>query len=153
MNSGRTVLAQLFDLLPRRAYAQAVARYAARERAPAMSCMDQLLCMAYAQLTGRSSLRETITCLRAIGVCRYPCGIRCMPARSTLADANERRDHRIFMDAALSMIRSARLELPVDPDLRRLNIRAAFAVDSTTIDLCLALFPWALFRKRKYTTN
>ena len=149
MNSGRTVLAQLFDLLPRRAYAQAVARYAARERAPAMSCMDQLLCMAFAQLTGRSSLRETITCLRAIGVCRYHCGIRCMPARSTLADANERRDHRIFMDAALSMIRSARLELPVDPDLRRLNIRAAFAVDSTTIDLCLALFPWALFRKRK----
>ena len=66
-----------------------------------------------------------------------------------LADANERRDYRIFMDTALSMIASTRAELPVDPDLRRLSVRAAFALDSTTIDLCLALFPWARFRRRK----
>ncbi|HVT90364.1 MAG TPA: IS4 family transposase, partial [Tepidisphaeraceae bacterium] len=112
------------------------------------SCMDQLLCMVFAQLTGRSSLRETVSCLRALGSRRYHCGIRTAPARSTLPEANERRDFRIFMDTALSMIASARLELPVDADLKRLRIHA-FAIDSTTIDLCLKLFPWALFRRRK----
>jgi hypothetical protein len=105
--------------------------------------------MIFAQLTGRSSLRETVTCLRALGPRRYHLGIRHPPARSTLADANERRDPRIFMDAALSMIASTRAELPVDPDLRRLGVRAAFALDSTTIDLCLALFPWARFKRTK----
>ena len=83
--------------------------------------MDQLLCMVFAQLTGRSSLRETVSCLRALGSRRYHCGIRDAPAQSTLAKANERRDFRIFMDTALSMIASARMELPVDADLRRLN--------------------------------
>lgn len=111
--------------------------------------MDQLLCMVFAQLTGRSSLRETVTCLRAIGARRYPLGIRHTPARSTLADANERRDHRIFVDTAMSMIAAARHELPVDADLRRLNAKAVFALDSTTIDLCLALFPWARFKRAK----
>lgn len=111
--------------------------------------MDQLLCMIFAQLTGRSSLRETITCLRAIGSRRYHLGIRHPPARSTLAEANEGRDYRIFSDTALAMIAKARNELPVDPDLRRLNIRAAFALDSTTIDLCLSLFPWARFKRTK----
>lgn len=111
--------------------------------------MDQLLCMVFAQLTGRWSLRETITCLRAIGSRRYHLGIRHTPARSTLADANEQRDYRIFADTAMSMIRHARHELPVDPDLRRLKIKAAFALDSTTIDLCLALFPWARFKRTK----
>ena len=111
--------------------------------------MDQLLCMAFAQLTGRSSLRETVTCLRALGPRRYHCGIRTRPARSTLAEANERRDHRIYRDTAMAMVAAARLELPVDPDLKRLGIAAAFAIDSTTIDLCLKLFPWAHFRRRK----
>ncbi len=110
--------------------------------------MDQLLCMVFAQLTGRSSLRETVSCLRALGARRYQCGIRSAPARSTLALANERREFRIFMDTALSMIASARIELPVDADLKRLNLHA-FAIDSTTIDLCLKLFPWAQFRRRK----
>lgn len=110
--------------------------------------MDQLLCMVFAQLTGRSSLRETVSCLGALGTRRYHCGIRVAPARSTLAEANERRDFRIFMDTALSMIAWARLELPVDADLRRLDIHA-YAIDSTTIDLCLKLFPWAKFRRRK----
>jgi DDE family transposase/uncharacterized protein DUF4372 len=150
MNLGRTVFAQLVELLPRRAFELAVERYRTSGRRPlTLSCMDQLLCMIFAQLTGRSSLRETVTCLRAIGPRRYHLGIRHPPARSTLADANERRDHRIFMDTALSMIASARAELPVDADLRRLGIRAAFALDSTTIDLCLALFPWARFKKTK----
>lgn len=148
MNTGRTLFAQLLDLLPRRAFELAVERYGADKRLRDFSCMDQLLCMVFAQLTGRSSLRETVSCLRALGSRRYHCGIRVAPARSTLAQANERRDFRIFMDTALSMIASARLELPLDTDLRRLKIQA-FAIDSTTIDLCLKLFPWAQFRRRK----
>lgn len=149
MNQGRTVFAQLLDLLPRRAFELAVARHRAGGRPLALSVMDQLLCMVFAQLTGRASLRETVTCLRAIGSRRYHLGIRHAPARSTLAEANELRDHRIFADTATSMIAAARRELPVDPDLRRLKIKAAFALDSTTIDLCLALFPWARFKRTK----
>lgn len=149
MNAGRMIFAQLLDLLPRRAFDLAFERYRTHRKPLRLSCMDQLLCMVFAQITGRSSLRETVTCLRALGARRYHCGIRTTPARSTLADANERRDHRIFMDTAMSMIKSARLELPIDPDLERLQIRAAFALDSTTIDLCLKLFPWAKFRRRK----
>lgn len=149
MNQGRTVFAQLLDLLPRRAFELAVARHRVGGRPLALSVMDQLLCMAFAQLTGRASLRETVTCLRAIGSRRYHLGIRHRPARSTLAEANERRDHRIFADTAMSMIAAARRELPVDPDLRRLNIKAAYALDATTIDLCLALFPWARFKRTK----
>jgi IS4 transposase len=148
MNTGRTVFAQLLDLLPRRAFESAIERYGGEKKLRRFSCRDQLLCMIFAQLTGRSSLRETVGCLRALGSRRYHCGIRVTPARSTLADANESRDFRIFMDTALSMIATARLELPVDADLRRLKIHA-FAIDSTTIDLCLKLFPWAKFRRRK----
>ena len=149
MNHGRTVFAQLIELLPRRAFELAINRHRDSSRALNLSVMDQLLCMIFAQLTGRGSLRETILCLRALGARRYHLGIRHAPARSTLADANEQRDWRIFADTALSMIAQARQELPVDPDLRRLNIKAAFALDSTTIDLCLALFPWARFKRTK----
>jgi hypothetical protein len=149
MYTGRTVFAQLMDLLPRRAFDAAIERYAAHARPCRLSCMDQLLCMAFAQLTGRTSLRETVTCLRALGPRRYHCGIRTRPARSTLAEANERRDPRIYSDTAMAMVAAARIELPVDPDLKRLGVAAAFAVDSTTIDLCLKLFPWAHFRRHK----
>lgn len=148
MNPGRTVFAQFVELLPRRAFENAVVRYGGQRRVRSFSCMDQLLCMIFAQITGRASLRETVSCLRAIGPRRYHCGIRGPVSRSTLADANEPRDHRIFMDTALAMISAARLELPVDADLRRLNAEA-YAIDSTTIDLCLKLFPWARFRRRK----
>lgn len=148
MNSGRTIFAQVMALLPRRAFELAVERYHGRRKSPRFSCMDQLLCMVFAQLSGRSSLRETVCCLRALGTRRYHCGIRATPSRSTLSDANERRDYRIFMDTAMAMIAAARLELPVDADLRPLDIHA-FALDSTTIDLCLKLFPWAHFRRRK----
>ena len=148
MNTGRTVFAQLFELLPRRAFDEAIERYDGERKFSRCSCMDQLLCMVFAQVTGRSSLRETVSCLGALGSRRYHSGIRFAPARSTLAEANERRDFRIFMDTALSMIASARIELPVDVDLKRLKIHA-YAIDSTTIDLCLKLFPWALFRRRK----
>jgi hypothetical protein len=148
MHNGRAVLAQLFDLLPRRAFDLAVQRYPSRRRVRNFSFRDQLLCMIYAQLSGRRSLRETVGCLRAVGLRRYHCGIMVAPVKSTFADANEQRDYRIFRDTALSMIAAARLELPVDADLERLKIRA-FAIDSTTIDLCLKLFPWAKFRRRK----
>jgi hypothetical protein len=148
MNHGRTVFAQLVELLPRKAFDLAVRRYAGRERLQTFSCMDQLLCMVFAQLTARSSLRETVSCLRALGSRRYHCGIRGPVAKSTLADANERRDYRIFRDLALAMIATARIELPVDRDLANLQAEV-YALDSTTIDLCLKLFPWALFRRRK----
>ena len=134
MNSGRTVFGQLLEFLPRRAFDSAIERYDGAKKVRGFSCMDQLLCMVFAQLTGRASLRETVSCLRALGSRRYHCGIRVTPARSTLAEANERRNFRIFMDTALSMIASARMELPVDADFKRLNIQA-FAIDSTTIDL------------------
>jgi len=149
MNLGRTVFAQLIDLLPRRAFELAIQRHRVSGRALTLSVMDQLLCMVFAQLTGRTSLRETVTCLRALGSRCYHLGIRHTPARSTLADANERRDYAIFADTAMSMIAQARAELPVDADLRRLKIKAAFALDSTTIDLCLSLFPWARFKRTK----
>jgi len=110
--------------------------------------MDQLLCMIFAQLTGRSSLRETVSCLAALGGRRYHCGIRGHVARSTLAEANEKRDYRILMDTALAMVAAARVELPVDRELARLGAEA-YALDATTIDLCLKLFPWARFRRRK----
>ena len=148
MNTGQTVFAQILELLPRRAFESAIERYRGHKKLRLFSCMDQLLCMVFAQLTTRSSLRETVKCLRALGSRRYHCGIRVTPRRSTLAQANERRDFRIFMDTALSMIAWAQIELPVDVDLKRLKIHA-FAIDSTTIDLCLKLFPWAKFRRAK----
>jgi hypothetical protein len=148
MNRGRTLFAQLIALLPRRAFDSAIRRYDGQTHVQTFSCMDQLLCMVFAQLTFRSSLRETVTCLQALGARRYHCGIRGPVARSTLADANELRDFRIFQDLALAMIAAARLELPVDADLAHFA-GDVYALDSTTIDLCMALFPWALFRRRK----
>lgn len=148
MNLGRTIFAQLTDLLSRKAFDLAVARYDGQHRVRTLSCKDQLLCMIFAQLTARSSLRETVSCLRALGPRRYHCGIRGTVAKSTLADANERRDWRIFRDVALHMIAAAWIELPVDPDLKAFTARV-YALDSTTIDLCLKLFPWAVFRRRK----
>ena len=148
MNQGRTVFAQVTDLLPRRAFDNAVERYRGDRRVRSLTCMDQLLCMIFAQLTARSSLRETVLCLEALGARRYHCGIRGQVARSTLAEANERRDYRIFMDTAMAMVAAARIELPVDPELAHLDADA-YALDSTTIDLCLKLFPWAHFRKHK----
>jgi hypothetical protein len=148
MNQGRTLFAQLVELLPRRAFENAVSRYQGDRRVRSLSCMDQLLCMIFAQLTARSSLRETVLCLRALGSRCYHCGIRGRVARSTLAEANEKRDYRIVMDTAMAMIDAARIELPVDRDIAALNADA-YALDSTTIDLCLKLFPWANFRRRK----
>jgi IS4 transposase len=148
MAHGRTLFARLVELLPRRAFESAVARYQGDRRVRTLSCMDQMLVMIYAQLTCRSSLRETALCLAAMGMQRYHCGIRGNVARSSLADANESRDYRIFRDTALRMIEAARRELPVDPELKTLDAEI-YALDASTIDLCLKLFPWAKFRRRK----
>jgi hypothetical protein len=148
MYQGRTVFSQLFDLFPRRAFDEAVTRYSGNRKVTSLSCRDQLLCMIFAQITGRTSLRQTVEVLQALGPRRYHCGIRGAVARSTLADANERRDYHIFEEVALAMIASARLVLPIDPDLQQLAADV-YALDSTTIDLCLAMFPWAHFRRRK----
>jgi hypothetical protein len=148
MAQGRTLFARVVELLPRRAFESAVARYGGDRRVRSLSCMDQLLAMIYAQVTGRSSLRETALCLHALGTQRYHCGIRGPVPKSSLADANESRDFRIFRDTALRLIATARQELPTDPELLALDADA-YALDATTIDLCLKLFPWARFRRRK----
>lgn len=148
MNQGRSVFAQLVELLPRRAFDNAVERYRGGHRLRSFSCMDQLLCMIFAQLTGRSSLRETVSCLKSLGSRRYHCGIRGAVRRSTLSEANEKRDYRIVMDTAMAMIAAARAELPADAELAGLR-GEVYALDATTIDLCLKLFPWAKFRRRK----
>ena len=148
MYHGRMVFSQLTDLLPRRAFDDAVARYQGNRKVSSFTCMDQLLCMIFAQLTGRTSLRQTAEVLQSVGSRRYHCGIRGSVARSTMAEANETRDYRIFEELALAMIVKARLDVPVDKELIGLQADV-YAIDSTTIDLCLKLFPWAVFRRRK----
>lgn len=148
MNPGRPLFARLIELLPRRAFELAVARYEGDRRVRALSCMDQLLAMLYAQLAARRSLRETVVCLLALGPRRYHLGFRGTIAKSSLADANEVRDWRIFRDTALALIAAARRDLPTDPELGALDGQA-YALDATVVDLCLKLFPWALFRRRK----
>jgi hypothetical protein len=150
MNIGRTIFSQLTDFVSLPEFRRCVTRYDGNRRIRSFSCWDQFLCMAFGQLTGRESLRDTITCLRALGPRLYHAGIRGLASRSTLADANEWRDWRIYADLAAGLIEQARRlyrEQPLDVgiDLQQ----PAYAFDSTTIDLCLRLFPWAQFRRRK----
>ena len=148
MPIGRTVFAQLMDLIPRRTVERCVARYRGAHRMHSFSCYDQLLCMAFAQLTYRESLRDIETCLRALQPKLYHAGLRGRVSRSTLADANETRDWRIYADFAQILIRRARQLYCDDPFAVELA-QTAYAFDATTIDLCLALFPWARFRRTK----
>jgi len=148
MNSGRTVFAQLIEHLPHKEFHKCVARYRGNRYAKNFSCWDQYLAMAFAQLTYRESLRDIETCLGAVGGKLYHMGFRSRVARSTLADANESRDWRIYADFAQTLIAIARPlyardAMGVDLD------ESLYALDSTTIDLCLALFPWARLRRRK----
>lgn len=148
MNSGRTVFAQLIEHLPHKKFQKCVARYRGDHYAKNFSCWDQYLAMVFAQLTYRESLRDIETCLSAMGGKLYHMGFRTSVARSTLADANESRDWRIYADFAQMLIATARNlyareAMGVDLD------ESLYALDSTTIDLCLALFPWARFRRRK----
>jgi len=148
MNQGRTVFSQLISFLPDREFRRCVQRYHSDQRLRNFTCWNQYLAMAFAQLTYRESLRDIEACLRAMGGKLYHMGFRSNVARSTLADANESRDWRIFADFAHRLIATARrlyLSEPMGVELDE----SLYALDSTTIDLCLALFPWAQFRRRK----
>ena len=148
MHKGKLVFAQVMDFVPRRDFNECVARYRGNYRIRKFSCRDQFLAMAFAQLTYRESLRDIETCLNAVPTKLYHAGFRGRIARSTLADANQRRDWRIWADFAQVLIRRARALYAQDGFAVTLE-HAAYALDSTTIDLCLALFPWARFRRRK----
>src|SRR5258707_8809134 len=148
MNLGRTVFSQLISHLPDREFRRSVERYRGDYRLRGFSCWDQFLCMAFAQLTYRESLRDIEACLRSSPHKLYHMGIRGRVSRSTLADANETHDWRIFADFAQRLITIARPLYASDPigvDLEQ----SLYALDSTTIDFCLSLFPWAKFRKHK----
>jgi len=146
MNSGKTVFAQLMDFVPAHEFRRCVARYGGEYRARSFSCWDQFLSLAFAQLTYRESLRDIETCLRALGTKLYHLGFRSHIARSTLADANESRDWRIFADMARGLIATARPLYAGDPFGAELE-ETVYALDCTTIDLCLSLFPWARYRR------
>ena len=147
MYSGSLVFAQLMDFLPRHEFNTCVRRYRGDRRPRGFSCRDQFLCLAFAQLTFRESLRDIETCLQALGAKRYHAGIRGKVSRSTLADANRTHDWRIFADFAQILIGRAR-ELYRDDPLSAELKETVYALDSTTIDLCFSLFPWAKFRRR-----
>jgi len=148
MLSDRYVFSQLIDSLPRHEFNRCVARYRGNRRARNFSCFDQFLCMAFAQLTYRESLRDIETCLHALQKKLYHAGFRGVIARSTLADANKHRDWRIYADFAQVLIARARRLYQADDFGVQLK-HTAYALDSTTIDLCLKLFPWAQFRRHK----
>jgi Domain of unknown function (DUF4372)/Transposase DDE domain len=148
MHIGKLVFAQLMDHLPWKSFGRIVERYGGDHRVREFSCANQLRCMAFAQLTYRESLRDITTCLRAQSAKLYHLGIRGTVARSTLADANEARDWRIYAEFAQHLIRIARrlyIDEPFGVDLKE----TVYALDSTTIDLCMTLFPWAPFRSTK----
>lgn len=142
MHQGRFVFAQLMDHLPLHAFRRAVKRYDGDRYVKRFSCLDQFLCMAFAQLGGCESLRDIEICLRAHQSKLYHLGIRGRVSRSTLANANETRDWRIYADFARHLIASARRLYANDP-LNALLSETAYALDSSTIELCLSVFPWA----------
>jgi hypothetical protein len=148
MNAGRTVFSQLLEFLPHQEFQKCVGRYAGDRYLKNLSCWDQYLAMAFAQLTYRESLRDIEACLGSVSGKLYHMGFRGKVARSTLADANELRDWRIYADFAQVLIGIARPLYAHDPIGVDLD-QSLYALDSTTIDLCLLLFPWAKFRTHK----
>jgi len=148
MNSGRTVFAQLLDHLPSYEFQKCVTRYEGDSHLRGFSCLDQFLAMAFAQLTYRESLRDIEACLRSISAKLYHKGFRGKVARTNLAASNETHDWRIFADFAQVLIAIARPLYASDPIGVELE-QSLYALDSTTIDLCLSMFPWARFRKGK----
>jgi hypothetical protein len=148
MNSGRPVFSQLTEFVPAYEFRKCVERYRGNYKVKSFSCWDQFLCMAFAQLTYRESLRDIEACLRASGSKLYHMGIRGKVSRNTLAHANETRDWRIYANFAQVLIGIAR-SLYAEEDFGLRLKRTVYSLDSTTIDLCLSLFPWATFRKRK----
>ena len=148
MNTSSTVFAQIMDFLPLYEFRKCVKRYSGDYKIKSFACLDQFLCMAFAQLTFRESLRDIESCLRSMRNRLYHMGIRGNVARNTLAHANETRDWRIYADFAQVLIHQART-LYADDDFGLELKETVYAFDSTTIDLCLSLFPWAIFRKHK----
>jgi len=148
MHSGRIIFSQLMSFLPKHEFNKCVQRYRGEHHIRSFSCFDQFLSMAFAQLTYRESLRDIEICLRALQPKLYHAGFRGKVSRSTLADANEKRDWRIYAGFAHVLIGMAR-ELYANEEFGLQITEAAYALDSTTIDLCLSLFPWASFRKQK----
>jgi len=148
MYAGKLVFAQLMEHLPLHTFRRIVVRYAGERKVKSFSCLDQFLCMAFAQLTFRESLRDIEACLRAQRSKLYHLGIRSTVARNTLANANAVRDWRIYADVAQSLIAIARplyVNEPFGVDLTE----SVYALDTTTIDLCLSVFSWAPFRRTK----
>ena len=148
MNTGRTIFSQIMDYLPLHEFRKCIKRYRGHYKVQSFSCLDQFLCMAFAQLTYRESLRDIEACLRSMENKLYHMGIRGNVSRSTLADANDSRDWRIYADFAQVLIHQAR-KLYADEDFGVELDETVYALDSTTIDLCLSLFPWARFQKGK----
>ena len=148
MNQGKLVFAQLTQHLPLTTFRRCVAKYSGEHKVKSFSCLDQYLCMAFAQLTFRESLRDIEACLEAHATKAYHLGLRGNFTRSNLADANERCDWRLHCEFAQALIRIARRRYATEPLGLELN-NTVYALDSTTIDLCLTLFPWAPFRSTK----
>lgn len=148
MNHGRTIFSQVMEHLPLGDFRKCVEKYHGEYKIKSFSCLDQFLCMAFAQLTYRESLRDIEACLKAQRSKLYHMGIRGNMARNTLSNANMQRDWRIYSDFAQVLISIAR-PLYIDEDFGADLESTAYALDSSVIDLCLATFPWARFRKRK----
>jgi len=148
MYHGRTVFSQILEFLPMHNFRQCVNRYNGNKGVRTFTCLDQFMCMAFAQLTYRESLRDIECCLRAMKEKLYHMGIRGNISRSTLADANEKRDWRIYSDFALQLIDQAR-QLYAGDDFGLELKETVYALDASTIDLCLSVFPWARFRTTK----
>jgi hypothetical protein len=148
VNQGKTVFAQIIDFVPKRKFRRCVERYKGNYRVRSFTCFDQFLCMAFAQLTYRESLRDIQCCLRAMDAKLYHSGFRGNVSKSNLADANEKRDWRIYRDVAQILIRKAR-DLYAGDDFGLQLDEAVYALDASIIDLCLSVFPWAGFRRTK----
>ena len=148
MDSGRTIFSQLTDFLPQREFRKCVECYRGNHKIKTFSCWDQFLCMTFAQLTYRESLHDIQACLRVSGRKLYHMGIRGKVSRNTLANANKVRDWRIYADFAQVLIKEARMLYAGDAFAAELN-NTVYALDASTIDLCMSLFPWAKFRTTK----
>jgi hypothetical protein len=147
MNQGKSIFSQIMDFLPKHKFRQCVNRYGGNYRVRSFTCFDQFMCMAFAQLTYRESLRDIECCLRAMREKLYHMGIRGKVSRSTIAYANENRDWRIYCDFAQILIHQAR-QLYANDDFGLQLDETVYALDATIIDLCLSVFPWARYSKR-----
>lgn len=148
MYAGKLIFSQIMDFMPLQTFRYCVEKYRGNFKVRKFSCLDQFFCMAFAQITYRESLRDIEVCLRSQNKKLYHMGIRGEISRSTLADANENRDWRIYAELAHSLIATARILYSKDAFIEELD-ETVYALDSTTIDLCLSVFPWAAFRKNK----